>query len=244
MLVSHIGWTVPGPWSHLDWGRYLTPKELEHIHLSGHEEKRLRKKAVRLVAKTLLLNGQKEDNPIRISDCGLDRFSVGDYQQLEILPANSSKAYLAIYQNDMAIGGQLSFTHGEKISIACLSHHPVGVDIETAIMRQSAFYQQNFTNYEREWVYSNLNQHNDEDRLFTFLWTLKESLIKSGCTRHKSAWYIPEFSITTLPPFSHFTGTADTHYTIHDGAAYFKASARYYLMEEQVFTVSTFSPQD
>jgi len=225
----------------LDFSSYLTIAELEEIHQSNHERKRLQKKAVRLLVKTMILSDERSTEPLKLNSALIDQYSIEAYHSLEIVLSESIDKHLAICENGQELNTWISVAHGENTSVVCLSDREgVGIDIEMPQLRRAEFYAQNFTSYEREWIYENINSNMDEDWLFTFLWTIKESLIKSGCTTQQSAWYIPQFSIERLPHFEQFDDTSETCFSIYDGKEYFIANTRVYPLGTQILTTSFF----
>lgn len=190
--------------------KYFTERELEGLEKGNSRRRNHYRLISRAISKMTYLSIKEleETNYLNVNSSNLQKFSQSSYQKIEILNTPDSDRYLTIYDQGHPTSLWLSASYSGSYAAICLSQQgAVNIDIETALNKVPAFYQQNFTRYEREWVYQNITKQHNEDELFTFLWTLKEGLIKSGQTRKTSAWYIPSFATKNLPTFnSYLTG--------------------------------------
>jgi phosphopantetheinyl transferase (holo-ACP synthase) len=68
--------------------------------------------------------------------------------------------------------------------------------VESVAERAGAFYEKNFTGRERAWVESELGGCTEKAAwLFTFLWTLKECVLKLGIFEKVSLWNMDQLEV-------------------------------------------------
>ena len=109
----------------------------------------------------------------------------------------------------------LSISHGGGWTVACLrplsrplsgvSSRLGGLDLERVEARPQSFYRGNFTVSERLWARCPATRTQDGRAMrqlvqqrFTLLWTVKESLLKSGLVGLRSVWDFPRLELTPL----------------------------------------------
>jgi 4'-phosphopantetheinyl transferase EntD len=127
------------------------------------------------------------------------------YQQVEVATAGAQPSL--VWCGEMR-SESISLSHSGGMSCACLTFRtPTAIDIENTAPRLGAFHRINFSEAERRWAI-NVPRVRSE-WFFTFLWTLKESVLKLGCLAQASIWNLPQIEIENLPdvndiePLSH-----------------------------------------
>jgi hypothetical protein len=168
--------------------------------------------AGRLAIKYLFLNrlGMSESGKDRewkptlakLTKAALGVFSSWMYQNVEVLPNGETPGrHLKLAWCGKDRPENIALSHADGISCACLQPRSVAsIDVETTVPRVDAFSRGNFTEAERSWVArSSDGNANRSNWLFTLLWTLKETALKSGWLSQKSIWGFPMFEIYDLP---------------------------------------------
>jgi phosphopantetheinyl transferase len=122
----------------------------------------------------------------------LDAFSPWMYRQVEVLPAPAGGPPRFSWSG-RPCGVRLSLSHTAGQSCAYLdSRGPIGLDIEEALPRREAFYRRNFTRSEQEWA-ERIARETGATRawVYTLLWTIKESALKSDESGRGTIWDMP-----------------------------------------------------
>jgi phosphopantetheinyl transferase (holo-ACP synthase) len=173
---------------------YLSSKELAHFHQFKHPRRRYEWFAARLVCKFLFsryLSNTHLANSNFVWPPTIQKFGCNDivtvlpivYRSIEILPSNPSLkgASQLFWQGNIVSKMYLSISHAGGWAIASLScSGPVGLDIEEPISRRPDFYESYFSKQEILWVQQQIKDDLSISQLYTLLWTLKESYLKTG----------------------------------------------------------------
>jgi phosphopantetheinyl transferase len=100
----------------------------------------------------------------------------------------------------------LSISHTGGWAAASISSlGAIGIDLEECISRSSAFYNDFFTPWEKDWVQRNIEAELTAEKLYTLLWTLKESYYKTGLSPLLRLY---EFSCLEVRPLSLLKGAS------------------------------------
>src|SRR5436190_4222119 len=160
--------------------------------------------AGRLAAKYIFLNWLEapvaQDQPWRPSLSQLSSDSLGHYpswmyQQVEVVTAGAQPS---LFWCGKTRPESLSLSHSRCTSCASLTFRATtAIDIENTAPRVGAFHRINFSDAERRWAITAPRFRSDW--FFTFLWTLKESVLKLGCFAQASIWNLPQIEIENLP---------------------------------------------
>ncbi|MEH2150524.1 4'-phosphopantetheinyl transferase family protein [Nostoc sp.] len=173
---------------------YLSPKELAHFNQFKHSRRGYEWFAARLVCKLLFsryLSNTHLANSNFVWPPTIQKFGCNDiatvspliYRSIEVLPSNPSLkgAPQLFWQGNILSTIYLSISHAGGWAIANLScSGPVGLDVEEAIPRRPDFYESYFSKQEILWVQQQINDDLSISQLYTLLWTLKESYLKTG----------------------------------------------------------------
>lgn len=187
--------------------------ERRKILCTRNSQRRLESLAARLAAKFLFLNEHSGDrlsapSPIHLTPAHLDRFTAPEYRSAEVVRSEEVRAGLPWISWPGRNGGQnVAIAHTNGFACALLGNEvaandeatdqeAVSVDIERAEARPPAFYSGSFSIPERSWaaaVSSRLRLH--LAWTFTFLWTVKECLLKTPWFHHLSIADLPSLNI-------------------------------------------------
>lgn len=116
------------------------------------------------------------------------------YRQVEVVTDGAKPSLVWCGQ---ARRENVSLSHSGGVSCASLTFGaPTAIDIEGSAPRVAAFYRVNFSDAERRWASVALSR---SYWFFTFLWTLKESVVKLGCFTRTSIWNLPGIELEDLP---------------------------------------------
>ena len=178
-------------------------KEQRKILGTRNNQRRLESLAGRLAAKFLFLNQHSADrlnapSPIHLTPAHLDRFTAPEYRSAEVVRSDDVRSGLPWISWLSGNGGQtVAIAHSNGVACAFLGNEDViAVDMECAEPRTPAFYSGNFTSIERRWagqVSSRLRLH--LAWTFTFLWTVKECLLKTPWFRDLSIADLPSMNV-------------------------------------------------
>jgi 4'-phosphopantetheinyl transferase EntD len=190
---------------HRDYTSHLSVAErTKYLALPSRTRKR-EWLAGRLAAKYVFLT-RLETSPLtqikrwrptvtRLSADALDHYPAWMYRQVEVVTAGEKPGLIWCGQ---ARPESVSLSHSCGMSCASVTFGaPTAIDIETAVPRLDAFYRINFSDPERRWA--NGAASSRLDWFFTFLWTVKESVLKLGCFPQTSIWNLPGIEIDGLP---------------------------------------------
>lgn len=209
--VATLAWNTLAEDEALD---YLTVGETKRL-MSIKNEKRRKKWVVgRLAGKFLYLNRLRERDAcpeldqaaffLELTRGHLEAFPSSMYRRVEILPDIGSSANIprvTIPSDCIQDSLGISISHTDFLSCACLSYYEasIGIDIEMPAFRLDAFYRNNFTNHEKEWVRKISGEGDISPQwLYTVLWSLKESALKSRHSLEASVWEVPNIEIDVL----------------------------------------------
>ncbi len=168
-------------------------------------ERRKRWAGGRLLAKYLFLNrfgrqqrsaGFQRIEPFDIS--ALETFPRWAYREIEILPERWAEGGLPrLSWAGRACPVRVSLSHISGLSGACISDAgDVGLDLAAPALRTPAFYRANFSKWERDWAEAAARSAGvARERVYTLLWCLKESALKSLQSDHISLWQLPRIQV-------------------------------------------------
>lgn len=193
--------------------RFLSKREKNKLNTIRNKQRRDRWLTSRLIAKFLFLNrihlGLNAQNKLwppnlyRLNQLNFENYSAWMYQQTEILAENSRQigAPCIIWcGNKQELSISLSYAEGMSV-VFIGSIGFVGLDIELVQHRIDSFYRYNFTDTERKWVEEyQRNYKVNPHWLFTFLWTIKESWIKSLNSYYSGIWDFLKIEINVASP--------------------------------------------
>lgn len=192
-----------------EYTSHLSPDErAKYLSLSG-ERRKSEWLAGRLVAKHLFLNrlegsrgiGSEFSGPTlsNLSAAALGVYSPWMYRKVEVLSDGGGAPSLSWCGKKRE--ESVSVAHAGGISCASIANgKPTAIDVETAVLRDGAFYRKTFTEAEKNWVARVAGgEPGRSDWSFTLLWTLKESALKLGWLGGASLWNLPRIEIDGLP---------------------------------------------
>ncbi|MBD2731586.1 4'-phosphopantetheinyl transferase superfamily protein [Nostoc sp. FACHB-892] len=173
---------------------YLSPKELAHFHQFKHLKRRHEWFTARLICKLLFsryLSNTHLANSNFVWPPTIQKFGCNDiatvlpivYRSIEVLPPNLSLkgASQLFWQGNILSTIYLSISHAGGWAIASLSSSgPVGLDVEEPISHRPDFYESYFSTQETLWVQQQIKDDLSISQLYTLLWTLKESYLKTS----------------------------------------------------------------
>ncbi len=187
---------------------YLSSRERERLRHIGHVNRKARWIAGRLLVKYLLLERHDAaaektcETPLRsIAATSLDRFPAWRYREIEIVPrCLRTGGHPTLTWSGESPPPYFSLAHTAGLTAACFDRtSPIGLDAEVSCARHEAFYRVNFTPRERRWANRTAESGGlDTHRLYTLLWCMKESALKSRQADGVSLWEIPR--IEFVPP--------------------------------------------
>ncbi len=215
---------------------YLTAAEKERLWGIRNEKRRKKWLAGRMAAKYLYLDRLTQSNSRRESDemvftelarDNIESFEPSRYQGVEILPPTGSTGNvprLSVRDVEQDYP-DISLSHTDGLTCACLADNTlIGVDLELSERRLDSFYRLNFTCSETEWV-REITARNDINKfwLYTILWSLKESALKSRHCSESSMWDIPSIEIKVLTETTDWVGLY-SRATLGEGFVFFTVS--------------------
>lgn len=165
--------------------------------------------AGRLAAKHLFLRrlgadgeGAERAQPVfhALTPDALHAFSPWMYRLAEILP-DADGGGPRLYWGGVPRPERVSLAHTEGLTCASLAAGPaLGLDVEQAVPRRDAFYRGTFTEGERRWAARSAWATGVPLAwLYTFLWTLKEAVLKGRLTGGaRSVWDFPRIETRPL----------------------------------------------
>lgn len=193
-----------------EYRRYLTVGERERLASIRNENRKRKWLAGRMAGKYLYLNQLTGFNSKSAGDVAfieltrdhLESFAPAMYQGIQILPAAGSAGgmpQLSVRGDGARNPPDISVSHTDDLSCACLTYGTIGIDLERAVCRLDSFYRGNFTRSETEWT-KNISDGSDISPiwLYTVLWSLKESALKSRHSSEASTWDIPNIEIKVI----------------------------------------------
>ena len=188
-----------------DYARHLSVDERTKYMALPTQTRKREWLAGRLAAKFIFLNRLETSQVTqdegwrptltRLSSDALDQYPSWMYQQVEVVTAGKKPS---LFWCGRARPESISLSHSGGTSCASLTFGaPTAIDIETTVPRLDAFYRANFSDAERQWAARAASSRSDW--FFTFLWTVKESVVKLGCFPQTSIWNLPGIEIEGLP---------------------------------------------
>jgi hypothetical protein len=181
-----------------DYLNCFSDAERQEILGTRHIQRRLEKVAGRLAAKFLFL-GQRDGLPplMHLSAADLDRYSASEYSSAEVFRNEHVLAGLPWICGPRGEGQTVALAHAHGLACAYLGNEgSIAVDLESIQPRTPAFYQGNFTPRERTWAAQVSGRLAlPQPWLFTFLWTVKECLLKTPWFRDLSIADFPSMNV-------------------------------------------------
>lgn len=207
--VAILAWDTLAAKEALD---YLTEAEIRRLGDIKNEERRKKWLVGRIAGKYLYLNRMRESDAwpgleqsffMELTRGHIETFATSMYRCVEILPdIDSSSNIPRIFMPGVRVRDPLSISisHTDSLSCVCLAQDAsIGVDLEKPAFRLDAFYRTNFTNHEKEWARRVAGKSDISPQwLYTVLWSLKESALKSSYSAKASVWNIPNIEIDGL----------------------------------------------
>ena len=186
-----------------EYTRYLSEDEKTNYLALRSETRKREWLAGRLAVKYIFLNwlelspeAQDRDwRPTlsRVSPAMLGDYSPWMYQKVQV-STNDGKPNLTWCGKTR--GESISLSHSRGVSCASIGFG-TAIDVEANLPRVDAFYRINFSEVEKGWAMS--GEHVRSNWLFTFLWTVKESVLKLGWLKQATVWSFPRVEINGLP---------------------------------------------
>ena len=189
----------------------LTARERQQLAGFSNENRRKKWLAGRMAGKYLYLSRSVEGqfqsglaeqvSFLELTQDHLRSFAPRLYRDVEILPDAGSQGNIPRIrtQADVMTGFcNISISHTDYLSCAYLTRSSsVGIDLERATSRIGSFYHINFTCSETGWVRKTACACDVSMLwLYTVLWSLKESVLKSDHSREASLWRIPSVEVS------------------------------------------------
>jgi hypothetical protein len=188
--------------------RYLCPREVELYASISNRERRKKWVCGRLLTKHLFLSRQQVGCATganrwpprvgRIDRLSLDEFPESSYRALEVTSTDRGRGgapTLRCKRPTRPICLSLSHMTGLSGAYVDDSRH-VGLDLETLSPRHPSFYRMSFSQSEHHWIELITRTAEVEDTvLYTLLWCLKESVLKSQSSDQLSLWRIPHIEV-------------------------------------------------
>jgi 4'-phosphopantetheinyl transferase EntD len=173
---------------------YLTERELNQFKQFKHPKRQKEWFTARLVSKLLILNHEDKHLPGKTSFDWtplVEQYELNDIKKvpsqrirtIEVLKRGTASTGKPEISLDGACNSSLhlSISHAGGWSVASISSlGAIGIDIEECTSHSSTFYDDFFTPWEKAWVQKNIATEFTMEKLYTLLWTLKESYYKSG----------------------------------------------------------------
>ncbi len=207
---------------------YLSPAELSQFARFKHPKRRSEWFTARLISKLLLehyLSSAESDNspfswPPLLEQFGLKevlKIPSAKFRNISVLPNGLSPKRSGIPYlswNGVTLSNlHLSIAHAGGWAIACLSSTgSVGLDIEECLSRTPEFYECYFLQQERIWVEQQPRQKLSAIQLYTLLWTLKESYLKTGVSEIQNVGNLSNLSVAIDSSFCLCKATESKHY--------------------------------
>ena len=196
----------------------LSAREQARYAAIGHSDRKARWMAGRLAAKYLFLMQMNRAGTIGagppvlvpITFERLAAFMPWMYRHVEVLPPDTASrgAPRLTWDGEACSAHRVSLSHANGITCACIAGgSALGIDLEQSEPRIHAFYQGNFTETERCWVAQTASETRFSPTwLYTLLWTLKESVLKSNVLEKKiSVWDFPRIDVQLQVDPQHLT---------------------------------------
>lgn len=191
-----------------EYTRYLSADERTNYLALRSEIRRREWLAGRLLVKNIFLNRlelspEAQDGDWRptlstVSSATLGDYSPWMYQKVQV-STNGGKPNLTWCGKDRS--ESISLSHSGSVSCASIGFgKPTAIDVEANLPRVDAFYRINFSEVEKGWAMRAADGEQVRSNwLFTFLWTLKESVLKLGWLKQATVWSFPGIEINGLP---------------------------------------------
>ena len=186
----------------------LSVREQARYAAIGHPGRKARWLAGRLATKYLFLMQMDRAGTIGagppvlvpITFERLAAFLPWMYRHVEVLPPDTDarSAPRLTWDGEACPAHRISISHANGTTCACIAGgSALGIDLEQAVSRIHAFYQGNFTEAERHWVAQIASETCFSPTwLYTLLWTLKESVLKSNVLEKEiSVWDFPRIDV-------------------------------------------------
>jgi hypothetical protein len=190
-----------------DYLPYFSDLERQEILGTRNGKRRRERVAGRLAAKFLFLQhhsatGVERGKLMHLTAAHLERFTEAQYRSAAVFRNEEICAGLPqICWSDRAATAKdartVAITHTDGLACAFLgTEDPVAVDLESAETRAPVFYAGNFTGRERSWAAECSERLNlDLHWTFTFLWGVKECLLKTPWFRDLSIADLPSMDV-------------------------------------------------
>ncbi len=156
-----------------------------------------------------LVNKEKQ-NLLKVTLTDIHKFPVWIYQKIEILtPKNVKTKKPSLYWCKNHTAMFVSISHSEPYTASCISLSNTSIDLESILPRNKSFYLYNYTGNEKKWIHDYaVNSGISKDWLLSFLWTIKEGIIKSGYFPKLTLWNIPKIEVI-MPSCIHQNKNSD-----------------------------------
>lgn len=209
--ICSVGVLESGDVSEKEYINYLSIMEKERFVGIKNKKRRREWLTGRLAAKYLFLNQLDMDSKtqavqwepalLKLTPESLRPLSPWMYRKIEVLSNKTTQnRYPSLIWCGKDSAVNVSLSHIGGMSCACIAFGgAIGIDLEMTAPRIESFYRGNFTKAERDWV----KQMSGDilinpDWLYTFLWTLKESVLKSRSSNEISIWDVAGIEIKIL----------------------------------------------
>ena len=173
----------------------LTRREVERLTAIPLARRRREHVASRVWAKLLFL--ARHDGEVIDERLGppIDRFSPESYRDLELARLGAGGPPRLFRRGVECRDLHVSIAHAAGCVVVGMSvRGPIGIDVATIEDHVSSFYRVQFSPRERAWAST------EKRMLHTLLWTLKESIVKTGVVPHVTLWGYDEIEVLVDEP--------------------------------------------
>ena len=173
----------------------LTPREVERLSAIPLARRRREHLASRVLAKYVFLarhDGEVIDEGLGLS---IDRFSPESYHDLELARVGAGGPPRLFRRGAECRDIHVSVAHAAGcVAVGMSARGPIGIDVAPIEDHAPSFYRVQFSPRERAWAST------EKRTLHTLLWTLKESIVKTGVVPHITLWGYDEIEVLVDEP--------------------------------------------
>ena len=173
----------------------FTNVELKKLNAYTNEQKKQNWYRGRLLVKYMVNNTAEDRYDINLKQVNNDDFKKG-LINVEVFPQSSLIRKPIVYINGKEAKEKVSISHKNNFTVACLDSVQNAIDIEEIGNRTTSFYQGNYSCFERMVEKKVWNKYGMAPSLYyTFLWTVKECVIKYSTNLSLTVWDAPEIEL-------------------------------------------------
>lgn len=192
---------------------YLSAREMSQLRQFKHSRRQQEWFTARIAFKLLLAgSGSELSSSLPPTSCpptfttfqldDIPKVPLAIYPRLESLTGGTSnqKRPQLFWQGTLLSNLHPSISHAGGWAVVGVSGSgAIGIDVEESLVRHPAFYKQYFSKRERVWIERQVRADLSPSQLYTLLWTLKESYLKTGVTSLQGFWDFSELEVDIEP---------------------------------------------